>query len=133
MNDDLEFVHGRIPGYSDYVDEAGRASSDMRVRAFVGERLASARARLGPLEPSLDETLETVLLRCAFADQEFVKKFEHAVLDGPALAGLVRADRRVIELGVALETCALAQLPGLLSEIDRLLDDRRSPAPVNAT
>jgi len=133
MNDDLEFVHGRIPGYSDYVDEAGRYSSDMRVRAFVGERLANARARLGPLEPALDETLETVLLRCAFADQEFVKKFEHAVLDGPALAGLVRADRRVIELGVALETCTLTQLPELLPEIDRLLDDRRSPAPVNVT
>ena len=133
MNDDLAFVHARVPKYAAYGEEAARHDSDMRVRAFVGERLADARIRLAPLAPDVEKALDDVQMRCMFTDQVFVKKFEHADLDDAMAAGLVRADRSALTLGERLETCDGAELPAVVREIGEQLDYRRSPAPVPQT
>jgi hypothetical protein len=133
MNDDLAYVRARVPGYGAYADEATRHDSDMRVRAFVGERLAATRQRLEPLDALTASALDAVQLRCMFTDQAFVKKFEHAQLDAAMEAGLIRADRSALALGERLETCTASELADVVRAIGEQLDYRLSPEPVTAT
>jgi hypothetical protein len=133
MTDDLEFLRTRVPGYREYGEEEARHDSDMRIRAFVGERLTDAQVRLGKLDQPTEAALEAVLFRCMFTDQVFIKKFEHADLDLATLAGLVHSDRTLVTLGEALLDCSAAELGGLLGEIDAQLDYRRSPSPTSTS
>jgi hypothetical protein len=132
MSDDLDYVRARLPGYEAYAEEDALHDSDMRVRAFVGERLTSAGARLGPFDGAVQKAFDDVLFRCMFTDQVFVKNFEHAALDAPLVNGLVRADRRLVELGESID----ALQPGtgdLLASLERIaqqLDYRRAPEPI---
>ena len=131
MSDDLDYVRARIPDYRAYGEEAARHDSDMRVRAFVGERLTEAQTRLaGTLDAATTARIEEVLLRCMFTDQVFVRTFEHAELAPPMIAALVSADRALVELGERLRAATAAELPELLNEIDRQFDYRRAPVPV---
>jgi hypothetical protein len=132
MNDDLAYVNERIPGYLAYASESERHDSDMRVRAYVGSRLANARVRLAPLDAAVEQALDEVQYRCMFTDQAFVKKFEHASLDAAMEAGLVRADRNALALGERLETCDKPALADIVREIAAQLDYRLSPEPVPA-
>jgi hypothetical protein len=130
MSDDFEFLRTRLPGYLGYADEEARHDSDMRVRAFVGERLSDARDRLGDLDDATRTLLDAVMLRCMFTDQVFVKKFEHAELGEAMLAALVRSDRSLVDAGVALETVSAPHASGVLHAIDEQLDYRRAPEPL---
>lgn len=130
MNDDLAYVNERVPGYLAYATESERHDSDMRVRAYVGARLANVRARLAPLDGGVERALDDVQYRCMFTDQAFVKKFEHASLDASMEAGLVRADRFALALGERLETCVGSELADIVREIGEQLDYRLSPEPV---
>lgn len=130
MDDDLTYVSSRLPGYEPYGDEDALHDNDMRVRSYVGERLTSAQGRIGALDAAVQTTLDDVLMRCMFADQVFVKNFEHAKLDGPLGAALVRSDRRLVTLGERAGTLASGDVPGfvaLLGEVDRQLEARREP------
>ncbi len=132
MNDDLEYVQARLPGYREYDEEEARHDSDMRVRSFVGERLTQVQVRVAnDLDDATRKTLEDVLLRCMFTDQVFVRNFEHARLDIPMRAALVRCDRTLVELGESLEEMPLPKLRDALVEIDEQLEYRRSPAPLS--
>jgi hypothetical protein len=65
-----------------------------------------------------------------FADQVFVKNFEHAKLDGPLGAALVRSDRRLVTLGERAGALARGDVPEfveLLDEVAQQLDARREP------
>jgi len=132
MSDDLEFLRARLPGYQDYENEEARHDSDMRVRAFVGERLSDLRSRDAEFDAATRNALDASVLRCAFTDQAFVKKFEHANLDAATLASLVHADRALVELGERLGSCDPADLGALLGEIAHALDERPFPAPIVA-
>jgi hypothetical protein len=130
MDDDLTYVRARLPGYEPYGDEDALHDNDMRVRAYVGERLTSAQSRVGALDAPLQATLDDVLMRCMFTDQVFVKNFEHAKLDGPVAAGLVRSDRRLVALGEradAIESGNASGFAALLGEIGNQLTARREP------
>lgn len=130
-NDDLDFVHARIDDYQAYDNERERSDSDMRVRAYVGERLSVARERLGAtLDEATTKTLDDVLMRCMFSDQVFVRKFEHARLDTPMAAALVRSDRTLIEFGDAAAAATAATFYDLLVEIDKQFEYRRAPEPL---
>ena len=130
MDDDFAYVRDRLPGYVPYGDEDALHDNDMRVRAYVGERLTSAQARVGALDAPLQATLDDVLMRCMFTDQVFVKNFEHAKLDGPLGAALVRSDRRLVTLGEradAIDSANESRFSGLLDEIGNQLAARREP------
>ncbi len=130
-NDDLDFVHARIDDYQAYDHERERSDSDMRVRAYVGARLSAARERLGAtLDEATTKTLDDVLMRCMFSDQVFVRKFEHARLDAPMAAALVRSDRTLIEFGDAATAATAATFHDLLVEIDKQFKYRRAPEPL---
>ena len=130
-HDDLDFVRSHIKDYPAYDDERERHDSDLRVRAFVGERLSAARERLGSaLDEATIETFDDVLMRCMFSDQVFVRKFEHARLDASMTAALVRSDRMLIEFGEAAVTAAAATFHDLLVEIDKQFEYRRAPDPI---
>jgi hypothetical protein len=131
--DDLEFLRARLPGYRDYESEDARHDSDMRVRAFLGERLSEVQSRDAELDTATRNLLDASVLRCAFTDQAFVKKFEHANLDAATLAALLHADRALVELGERLATCAPGDLGALLGEIAHALDERPFPAPAAAS
>lgn len=133
MTDDLTYVRERIADYSAYDDERARHDSDMRVRAYLGERLSAAQARLGAgLDAATAKTLDDVLFRCMFSDQVFVRKFEHARLDATMTAALVRSDRRLVELAERVPTVDAAALRDLAIEIDKEFEYRRAPSPIVA-
>lgn len=131
MDDDLAFVRERLDPYREYSNEGDRHDSDMRVRAYVGNALSQAQARLGDsLNQESRDALEAVLMRCMFTDQVFIRKFEHAQLDAPTIAGLVRSDRTLVELGDRARVADAGNLTEILREIDHEFDARRSPEPV---
>jgi len=131
MNDDLSYVRERIDSYRGYSDERDRHDSDMRVRAYVGNAVTRAQARLGEgLGSATRELLEAVLMKCMFTDQVFIRKFEHAQLDEPTLAALVRSDRKLLESADDALAADAASLDGLLRDIDHEFEARRSPEPV---
>jgi hypothetical protein len=135
MEDDLTYVRARLPGYTSYSDEDALHDNDMRVRAYVGERLTSAQGRVGALDAPLQTSLDDVLMRCMFSDQTFVKNFEHAELEGPLGAALVRSDRRLVTLGEradAIQSGNAHELDALLDEIGHQLDARREPEEITA-
>ncbi len=130
-HDDLEFVRSHIKDYPAYDDERERHDSDIRVRAFVGERLTAARERLGSeLDEATTKTLDDVLMRCMFSDQVFVRKFEHARLDDSMTGALVRSDRTLIEFGEAAASVTATAFHDLLVEIDKQFEYRRAPEPL---
>jgi len=132
MNDDLAFVSARLPGYRAYGDEDARHDSDMRARAFVGERLSEASTRLGAqLDDTVKARVEALLLRCIFADNAVVSAIQHAELDEAGVAALIRSDRTFVELGERLRDVSAGELPALLDELDRHFDERRTPQPVS--
>lgn len=129
--DDLAFVREHIEDYKAYDDERTRSDSDMRIRAFVGPRLNAARERLGAeLDEATIKTLDDVLMHCMFSDQVFVRKFEHARLEAPMTAALVRSDRTLIEFGEAAAKATAATFLELLVEIDKQFEYRRAPEPL---
>ncbi len=130
MNDDLAFVSARLPDYHAYDEEQHRHDSDMRVRAYVGEALTSVQTRLGTVSTEIRAALEAALYRCMFTDQVFVRKFEHADLDAPLVAALVRSDRLLIGYADEAKTVDADGLLGLLGRIDAQYDYRRSPSPL---
>jgi len=133
VNDDLEFVKTHINAYADYEEERVRADSDMRVRAYVGSRLTEAQSRLhAELDAATAKAVEDVLMRCMFSDQVFVRKFEHARLDGSMVSALVRSDRALIELGDRATAVTSTHLLDLVIEIDKQFEYRRSPEPLEA-
>jgi hypothetical protein len=132
MTGDLDYLRARIPDYREYGEEADRHDSDMRIRAFVGKRLSDARARLrDQLDAPLKQSIDAVLLRCMFTDQVFIHNFEHATLEAPMIAALVRADRTLVESGERLSTITVAELPALLHDLDAQFDYRRAPEAVS--
>jgi len=132
MNEDLAFVSERLPGYRAYGEEDARHDSDMRARAFVGERLSEAASRLGDaLDDASRKRLDALLLRCIFADNAFVAAIEHAELDEAMTAALIRSDRALVECAERLSGAAAAEMAELLEALERQFDERRAPQPVS--
>jgi hypothetical protein len=132
VSEDLAYVLARIPEYRHYEDEGARHDSDMRVRAFVGERLSRARARHdGTLDGATVKVLDDVLFRCMFTDQVFIRKFEHARLDAPMVAALVRSDRELIVLAERATDADASDLRAVAVEIDKQFEYRRAPEPLH--
>jgi len=128
MNDDRAFLRAHIPDYAEYTDEATRHDTDMRIRAYVGERLAALQQRLaGKLEPATVQQIEALLLRCQFTDQAFTKHLEHATLNETVVAALLRADRTTIELADRLPDVTAAEAPALIESLDAQFDRRSVP------
>lgn len=131
MMDDLAFLRERIVDYREYSDESARNDSDMRVRAFVGKALTDAQLRLhGSYDAATAKVLDDVLMRCMFTDQVFIRKFEHARLEAPMVAALVRGDRTLVELAERAAGANAAELHDILIAIDKQFEYRRSPEPV---
>jgi hypothetical protein len=129
MNDDLEFLRARLPGYHEYGEEEARHDSDMRVRAFVGEHVTDVVARLGTLDEPTQKIVDDVLMLCMFTDQAFIKKVEHAELSAASVAALIHADRSLVEHGERLAACTTLDIGDLLTTIRGQLQHRDVPAP----
>jgi hypothetical protein len=131
MSEDLEFIRSRIPTYRGYDDEAARHDSDMRVRAILGESLTDAHVRFGgDFDAAQTTAYDELLMQCMFSDQIFVRKFEHAKLDGPLLAALIASDRLLVELEERVnDATSAAELSSLVGEIHAQFGRRREPIP----
>jgi hypothetical protein len=134
MTEDLDYVREHIPDYRAYADEASRHDSDLRVRAYVGERLSQAQTQLsGTLDEATQKMLDEVLMRCMFTDQVFIRKYEHARLEAPMIAAFVRSDRKLLELSDTFGRLTAQTLQATLVELDKMFEYRRSPDPVPQT
>jgi hypothetical protein len=130
MNDDLAFLQAHLPNYSGYGDETERHDTDMRVRAFVGEKLTEALNRCAAeLSPDDAAAGERTLMQCMFTDQTFIRRIEHAALDERAQATLAAADRRLVEVAAGADTVLAADVGALLAAVDRQFALRYEPLP----
>jgi recombinational DNA repair ATPase RecF len=81
MDDHAALVE-RLEGYTGYADADTRALDEERVRAFVGERLALARERLGKeLDEATTRRLEAAIYECQFANMLSVRQLLDARLE----------------------------------------------------
>ncbi len=129
MSDDLAYLTAHLPSYRGYVDEATRHDTDMRVRAFVGEKLSEARDRLADLSAEVADTAERLLEECMFSDQTFIRRIEHAELDAAAQAQLVAADRRLVETAASADAVAAPDFGAWLKRIEQQFALRYEPLP----
>lgn len=127
QSDDLAFVRAHVPDYAAYDDEDDRHASDMRVRAFVGVALTETGSRLGDLvSAAARDDLEKTIFACAFTDQVFVRRIEHAVLDDDAKSALVGSDRRLVEYAERAKDVGADGVPALLADVDAQFALRRT-------
>jgi hypothetical protein len=129
-DDDFAFLKEHLPNYSGYGDEVDRHDTDMRVRAFVGEKLTEAIARFTEqISPDDAAAGERTLMQCMFTDQAFIRRIEHASLDANAQAQLATADRRLVEVAAGADTVTAADFRALLTAVDRQFALRYEPLP----
>jgi hypothetical protein len=121
---DLEFIAGRIPGYADYGNVDARHQVDKQIRAWLGEALSDARARLEP-EASLGERLDGLILRCEFSDQRVIRAADHAQFDEDLVARIHQLDRTIVACAEAIRAITSAdELGAALDDVARALDER---------
>jgi hypothetical protein len=130
MTDNLAYLTERLPAYSGYAEETDRHESDMRVRAFVGEKVSEALERLADrLSTELADAGQHLLEECMFTDQAFIRRIEHADLDIVAQAALVAADQRLVEVAGDADSVTPEEFAALLARIERQFALRYEPLP----
>jgi hypothetical protein len=121
---DLEELRARIPGYADYANEDSRHEVDKQIRAYLGEALADARARLKPTG-HLGDQMEGLILRCEFSDQRVIRAADHACFDQALIDHVHALDLDLVKLADRIrEAKTLDELAAELDEAARLLDER---------
>ncbi len=112
-----------VPGYAGHADALARRLSDKQVRAWVGEMLAELQGRFAGGDHQ--ERLETLLMRCEFADQLVIRAIEDERFGQPELAELVEAcDRRLIEAAAGGRSATAEGLGALFEALERAFDER---------
>ncbi len=125
MDDHAALVE-RLEGYTGYADADTRALDEERVRAFVGERLALARERLGKeLDEATTRRLEAAIYECQFANMLSVRQLLDARLDDPTRIALEHADRGMVTAGERIAAVPAGELGALLDEIEAAFKARR--------
>lgn len=128
MDDDIAFLTGAVADFPGYVGETERRGSDQRVRAVLGEALATLRAGLnGALDPAVGERLDALLLRCQFVDQRYVAAVDDRKIDAADMTKMAHDDRELVTAAVGLAALAPAELAARLDEIKAALDRRSEP------
>jgi hypothetical protein len=121
----LEELQARVPGYADYANEDSRHQVDKQMRAWLGEALATARARLGDLPEPLTDRLEGLILRCEFSDQRVIRAADHAVFDKHLVDRVHELDLALVRVADRIRNAASGdELAGDLDEAARILDER---------
>lgn len=121
---DLAYIAERIPGYADYANVDARHQVDKQIRAWLGEALSDARARLNP-DASLGERLDGLILRCEFSDQRVIRAVDHARFDDELVARIHELDRGIVEAAERIrEIASTDELATSLDDVARLLDER---------
>jgi hypothetical protein len=121
--DDLAFLRERIESYADYTNGLDWRVTDQKVRAYVGEALARAQARLQP-SGAVGGELERVVLRCEFADQSFVHAMEMGDIAAAEVAALRAADRQLVAFADGMDAADADGLRATIDQIDRALERR---------
>jgi hypothetical protein len=121
---DLAYIAERIPGYADYANVDARHQVDKQIRAWLGEALSDARARLNP-EASLGERLDGLILRCEFSDQRVIRAVDHALFNEELVTRIHQLDRAIVEGADAIRAIVWADdLGPALDDVARVLDER---------
>lgn len=117
-----DVLNEKIDGFPGYDDDVARERSDEMVRSYLGERLADLQQRLQPLDASLSDRFEELLLRSAFINQ-----IVHKLYDGGAkidLDAVVRADEKAIALADRASSVDSDHVAAYLEEVGSVLDER---------
>jgi hypothetical protein len=122
---DLEELQARVPDYADYANEDSRHQVDKQMRAWLGEALATVRARLGPLPEALTDRLEGLILRCEFSDQRVIRAADQAIFDKHMVDRVHELDLALVRVSDRIRNGKSAdELAGELDEAARILDER---------
>lgn len=128
--DPLESLRERIPEFPGYGDDLSRRRSDSYVRSYLGEAIASLDARLGDLEPALQQRVDDVLLRVGFADSKsfathngLAERTESESDPGKVLAV---EDAATLDLADRTKAVDAATLASYLDDVRTLLDRREA-------
>ncbi len=128
MDEDLTFLTAEVADFPGYGSEIERRGSDQRVRAVLGEALATLRAGLnGALDPAARELLDAALLRCQFVDQRYVAAVEDRTIDAADAAKMAHDDRELVAAALGLAALEPAELAARLEQIMTALDRRSEP------
>ncbi|GAC1580533.1 MAG: hypothetical protein NVS3B7_15150 [Candidatus Elarobacter sp.] len=121
---DLAYLQSRIGGYADYGNAEARHQVDKQIRAWLGEALSEARARLAP-SGALAERIDGLILRCEFSDQRVIRAADRARFDGRLIDRVHELDREIVECADRLRTVvSLDELSIVLDHAARCLDER---------
>jgi hypothetical protein len=121
--DALAEVTQRIPAFAGYATEEDRRLSDELVRSYLGEALADLQDRL-TLDPATCPALETLVLRCEFANQMVYRTYADTEVDDAAGAKLAASDACVLDLADRAATADTSGVDAYLAEAKAALDDR---------
>jgi hypothetical protein len=128
MSDDLQFLQGRVPGYSGYADPELRHDSDERIRAFVGERVNALRERIATqLDSASLAALDALIFRCQFADQSFIHRLDKDHFNEADTDALVATDRELVETAGQVESADAATYAPLVAKLDAIFSRRHEP------
>ena|SRR5271165_5551340 len=128
--DPLQSLRARIGGFPGYGDDLSRRRSDSYVRSYLGEALASLDARLGDLEPALQQRVDDLLLRVGFADSRSFTMHnglaERAETKNDPADVLAREDDAIVDLADRAKAVDAAALAQYLNDVTASLDRREA-------
>jgi hypothetical protein len=121
--DALMKIRAKINDFPGYGEETDVGRADAEVRAYAGERLAALQERLSAENAEAADSLEPLILHCAFANQRILAPLERPDEDLTS-DDLLQADLAVLELADAAASVSLATLEDYRTKLTAALDAR---------
>ncbi|MBV8490994.1 MAG: hypothetical protein JO199_10750 [Candidatus Eremiobacteraeota bacterium] len=120
----IALLEEKIPDFKGYAEPDNRRRSDELVRSFLGEALAEAQERLGPLPAAALSKIGDLEIRTAFANQRAFHAFEQSIGSASNFDDLLAADASVVELAERAASIDRPALDAYLDEVTAALDRR---------
>ena len=122
--DALMKIRAKINDFPGYGEETDIGRADAEVRAYAGERLAALQERLSAENAEAADSLEPLILHCAFANQRILAPLERPGEDLTSDDNLLQADLAVLDLADAAASVSLATLDDYRTKLTAVLDAR---------
>ena len=120
----LALLRSRIPSFPGYLDEEDRRLSNQLVRSYMGEALARLQERLSPLDASVRERFEELILRAGFTNQVAFKEFESAQLDQTRVDSISMCDVNLLDQADREPEVSELTLSAYLADVRASFDER---------
>jgi len=120
--DALTKIRAKINDFPGYGSETDIARSDEETRAYVGERLAALRERLGA--DAVAQTLDPLIQRSAFANQQILASLERPDIHPGSEIAIDEADLVLLDLADTAASVDSEQVPEYAAKVTAAFDAR---------